>query len=96
MRKYYRVKEERNIIHTIKGRMADWTGHTLRRNCFLSHLIEGNTERGIYVMGRRRRRSKQLLYDRKETKGYWKLKEEPLGRTSLRIRFGRGRGQTAE
>jgi hypothetical protein len=28
------------------------------------------------VMGRRGRRHKQLLVDLKETRGYWKLKEE--------------------
>ena len=27
----HRVKEERNIIHIIKRRKADWIGHTLRR-----------------------------------------------------------------
>jgi hypothetical protein len=29
------AKEERNIVHTIKGRKANWIGHILRRNCFL-------------------------------------------------------------
>ena len=28
-----RVKEDRNIIHTIKRRKADWIGHILHRNC---------------------------------------------------------------
>jgi hypothetical protein len=37
----YRVKEERNILHTIKRRKANWIGHILRRNCFLNHVIEG-------------------------------------------------------
>jgi hypothetical protein len=36
-----RVKEERNILHTIKRRKANWTGHTLRRNCLLNHVTEG-------------------------------------------------------
>ena len=44
MRKYYRVKEERNNLRTIKGRMANWIGHILRRNCFLWHLIEGKRD----------------------------------------------------
>jgi len=35
-----RVKEERNILHTIK-RNAYWIGHIFRRNCFLKHVIEG-------------------------------------------------------
>jgi hypothetical protein len=33
----HRVKEERNIPHTIKGRKANWIGHILRRNCHLKH-----------------------------------------------------------
>ena len=36
-----RVNGERNILHTIKRRKTDWTGHTLRRNCLLKHVIEG-------------------------------------------------------
>jgi hypothetical protein len=34
----------------------------------------------------------QLLDDRKEMRGYWKLKEEALDRTVWRTRFGRGCG----
>ena len=33
------------------------------------------------MVGRRRRRRMRLLDDRKETIGYWKLKEEALDRT---------------
>jgi hypothetical protein len=36
----HRVKEERNILHTIKGRKANWIGHALRRNCLLKYMIE--------------------------------------------------------
>jgi hypothetical protein len=35
------VKEERNIVHTIKRRKANWIGHILRRNCLLKHVTEG-------------------------------------------------------
>jgi hypothetical protein len=35
----HRVKEERNIVHTIKRRKANWIGHILRRNC-----LEGKIE----------------------------------------------------
>jgi hypothetical protein len=28
-------------LHTIRGRKANWIGHILRRNCLLSHIIEG-------------------------------------------------------
>jgi hypothetical protein len=33
----HRVKEERNILHTIGRRKANWIGHILGRNCLLSH-----------------------------------------------------------
>jgi hypothetical protein len=36
----HRVKEERNIVHTIKRRKANWIGHSLRNNCFLKQVIE--------------------------------------------------------
>jgi hypothetical protein len=35
-----RVKLERNILHTIKRRKANWIGHILRSNCGLTHVIE--------------------------------------------------------
>jgi len=30
-----RVKEQRNILHVIRKRKANWIGHILRRNCLL-------------------------------------------------------------
>jgi hypothetical protein len=63
------VKEERNIVHTIKRRKANWIGHILRRNCLLKHVIEGELEGRIGVMGRRERRRKQLLDEFKEIRG---------------------------
>jgi hypothetical protein len=88
----HRVKEERNIVHTIKRRKANWIGHILHRNCLLKRVIEGKLEGRIEMTGRRRRRRKQLLDDLKEKRGYWKLKEEALDRTQWRIRFRRGYG----
>jgi hypothetical protein len=88
----HRVKEERNILHKIKRRKANWIGHILRRNCLLKHVIEGKLEERIKMMGRRGRRRKQLLDDLKEKRGYWKLKEEVLDCSQLRNRFGRGYG----
>jgi len=38
------------------------------------------------------RRRKKLLDDLQEKKSYWNLKEEALGRTVCRTRFGRGNG----
>jgi hypothetical protein len=96
----HRVKEERNIVHTIKRRKANWIGHILRRNFLLKHVIKGKLEGRIEMTGRRGRRRKQLLDDLKERRRYWKLKEEALDRTLLRTCFGRGYGpvvrQTAE
>jgi hypothetical protein len=37
----HRVKEERNIVRTLKRRKANWIGHISRRNCLLKHVIEG-------------------------------------------------------
>ena len=95
------VKEERNIIRTIKRRKANWIGHILRWNCLLKHIIEGKRRRGgIEVTVRRGGRRKQLLDGRKERTRDCKLKEEALDRSLWRTRFGRGCGpvlrQTAE
>jgi hypothetical protein len=80
--------EERNILHTIKRRKAKCIGHILCRNCLLKHIIDGNTEGRIEVMGRQGRRCKQLLADLKETRGCWKLKEEALDHMLRRTHFG--------
>ena len=44
------------------------------------------------MTGRRGRRRRKLLDDRKERRGYSRLKEEALDRTMWRDRFGRGFG----
>ena len=41
-----RVKEQRNILHEIRKRRANWIGHILRRNCLLQRVIEGKIKRG--------------------------------------------------
>jgi hypothetical protein len=61
-----RVKEERNVLHTIKTNKANWIGHTVHRNCLPEHVIEGQIDGRIEVTVRRGRRSKQLLDDLKE------------------------------
>ena len=86
-----RVKEQRNILHEINKRKANWIGHILRRNCLLQRVTEGKIKGRIEVIGRRRRRRK-LLDDLKERRGYSHLKEEDLDRTMWRARFGRGFG----
>jgi hypothetical protein len=88
---YIIVKEERNILHTIKRIQVNCIGHILRRNCLLKHVIKGKVEGGIEMTVRQGRRRKQLLYNLQETRGYWKLNEEALDRTLWRSRFGRER-----
>jgi len=75
------VKEERNILHTIKRRKANWIGHILRRNCLLKHVIEGKIEDRREVTGRLGRIRMELLDDLKEKREYCKLKEETLDHT---------------
>jgi hypothetical protein len=87
-----RVKQEMNILHTIKSRNVNLTGHILLRNCLLKDVIEGKKKGRMEVMGRQERRCKQLLDNYKETRRHWKLKEEALDRTVRRTRFGRGYG----
>jgi hypothetical protein len=41
-----RVKEQRNILHEISKRKANWIGHILRRNCLLQRGIEGKIKGG--------------------------------------------------
>ena len=87
-----RVKEQRNILHEISKRKANWIGHIFRRNCFLQRVIEGKIKGGIEVTGRRGRRRRKLLGDLKERTGYSHLKTEAVYRTMWRARFGRGFG----
>jgi hypothetical protein len=49
----HRVKEERNILHKIKIRKANWIVRILRRKCLLKHIIEGKIGGGIEMRGRR-------------------------------------------
>ena len=87
------VWEKRNIIRTIKRRKDNWIGRTLRRSSFFlkKQVNEGKLEGMIDVTGRRGRKCKQLLYDLKEKRGYWKFKDA-LDRTMWRTRLGRGHG----
>ena len=51
-----RVKEQRNILHEIRKRKANWIGHILRRNCLLKQVIEGKIKGKMEVTRRRGRR----------------------------------------
>jgi hypothetical protein len=88
-----RVKEQRNILHEIRKRKSKCIGHILRRNCLLQRVTEGKIKgEWVEVTGRRGRRSRKLVDDLKERRGYSHLKEEALDRTMWRSRFGRGFG----
>jgi hypothetical protein len=82
-----RVKEEKNILQTIKRRKANWIGHILHWNCLPKYVFEGKVEGRIEVTGRQRH--KQLLDDLKEKRGYWKLKEKALDPTLWRRYCGK-------
>ena len=86
-----RVNEQRNILHEIRKRKANWIGHILRRNCLLQ-VVEGKIKEQIEVTRSRGRRRKKLLDDLKDRRGYCQLKEEAVDRTVWRNRFGRGFG----
>jgi len=87
----FRVKEQRNILHEVRKRKANWIGHILHRNCLLQRVIE-KIKGGIEVTGRQGRRHRKLLDDFKERREYSHLKEEALDHTMWRARFGRGFG----
>jgi len=82
-----RVNEQRNILHEIRKRKANWIGHTLRRNCHLKQVIEGKIKGEMEVTRRQGRRCKKLLDDLKDRTGYSHLKEEALDRTVWRNLF---------
>jgi hypothetical protein len=41
-----RVKKQRNILHEIHKRKANWIGHILHRNYLLQRVIEGKIKKG--------------------------------------------------
>jgi hypothetical protein len=87
-----RIKEQRNILHEICKRKANWIGQILRTNCLLQRVIEEKIQEGIEVTERQGRRRRKLLDVLKENRGYSYLKEEALDRIMWRARFGRGTG----
>jgi hypothetical protein len=87
-----RVSEQRNILHEIRKRKANWIGHILRRNCLLKQVIEGKIKGQIEVTRRRGRRRKKLLDDLGDRRVYSHLKEEALDCIRWRNHFGTGCG----
>ena len=50
-----RVNEQRNILHEIREKKANWIGHILRRNCLLKQVIEGKIKWEMEVARRRKK-----------------------------------------
>jgi hypothetical protein len=86
----HRVKEETNLLQTIKRRKANWIVHILRRNWLLKYVSEGKLEGRTEMTERWERGRKQLLQDLKEKRRYWKSKEEALDHAVWRTCFARG------
>jgi len=76
----YRVQQNggRYILRATKWRKVNWIGHTLCRNSFLKHIIDGKT-------GRTRigERIKQLQEGLREAKQYRNLQEATPDRNRL-------------
>ena len=80
----HRVKEERNVLHSIKRRKANWISHLLRRNCLLKQITEGK----MGGTGKRGRRRKELR--KRDDTGNWK--EEAPDSTLWWTHFRKGYG----
>jgi len=82
-----RVKKERNILHTIKRRKANWIDHILHSNCLVKQVNEGKKQE-------RREEEEEdvsnysMIFRKKRL--HWKLREEALESTRCRTHFGRG------
>jgi hypothetical protein len=63
-----RVEEEKNTIHTIHRKKANWIGRILRKNWLLTYVAGGKIEGWAEVTDRRVRRRKQVLDDFNEKK----------------------------
>ena len=61
-----RVNEQRNILHEIRKRKANWIGHILGTNCLLEQVIEGKIKGEMEVTRRRGRKRNKLLDDLKD------------------------------
>jgi hypothetical protein len=57
-----RVKEDRNILQTIKRRKDKLISHISCRNCFLKHVIEEKIEGRMVVTGRKVEEEEVISY----------------------------------
>jgi len=80
-----RVQEERNILHAVKQRKANWIGDIICRNS-VTHTCCGRKDRRD---GKARKKTSAATGDFKEKTRYWNLEEEALYHTPWRIHFGR-------
>jgi hypothetical protein len=90
MQCYIRLREDSNILCTIKRIRAFLIGHIFCKKYLLKRFIKRQILERIQVTRRRGRRGKQLLNDLKENGEYWKLKKEALYGTHWGISFGTG------
>ena len=74
IKKFHKESSRRVMSCRVKRREGNWIGEILWRNCLLTYVIEGKIEGKLGVTGRRLRRSKHLMGDLKEKRGYWKYK----------------------
>jgi len=81
VKKNYVESNTNGISSKNKKKNGNWVGHILRRDCPVKHGTDGEIEGRIEVLGRRGRRCTQLPDGFKETRKYWKLKEESEDRT---------------
>jgi len=63
----HRVKEKRNILHTIKRWKTSWISHFLCRKCRLKHVVKGKLEENKSD-GKTKKKRRQLLNGLKEKK----------------------------
>jgi hypothetical protein len=66
----HRHQEERNILHTVKRRKANWIGYIWRGKCLLISVTTRKRKEMIEVTVKRGRRSAQLLDDLKKNSRY--------------------------
>jgi len=76
-----RVKEELNIFCTRRQSKTHWTGHILSRTCLLKLVVESKVERA----GKWGIQPKQVIFDLKEMRKYWKFKEEAMNPISGKL-----------
>ena len=50
---FLRVNEQRNILHEIRNRKANWIGHILRKKCLLKQVMLGKINGEMEVKRRR-------------------------------------------